>query len=180
MIKRRYLIAMSVLVVICVTAISHSAIRYAEAKRSSDAIERATGEMAEQASEILVLRSTQQRIELYPRPAQDLIARVNAVLSESGINQRRFKGLNPESDVAVPIPAPGSEQIIRRQTVRLTLQNLEPSELGEFLQLWKKNNPIWLPTRIDLTHSGSARSQDNRYDAVLLLSALYLGEQEPS
>ena len=175
--RRSDAIIMGLICCLCIAAAGRSGALYMSAKRSFAATELAVTEMSHQAREILRLRKTQQQIELNPRPAQDLIARVNAAMSEAGVSQRHFKSLNPESDADVPLNI-GQQTMVRRQTVRLSLQNLEPTELGRFLGEWRASNPIWQPMRIDLTHSGNAKSQENRYDVVLLLSALYLGEQE--
>jgi hypothetical protein len=79
--------------------------------------------VAHDAGRVLALRASRQTVAEQKRPEQDVIARVNAVLSEAGLGERHFGGLRPESDSAVPGSA------CRRQTLRITLRQLGLPEL---------------------------------------------------
>lgn len=134
------------------------------------------------AGELLDLRSRQERISLQQRPPQDVIALVNAVLAEIGLPAKHLRSLTPESDGTLDGNAgsPEARQAnIRRQSLRLTLENLNVQDLGAFLTRWRRAQTIWTVTRIELTHvrpgvGTGGTAEDNRYDASILISALYL------
>jgi len=130
--------------------------------------------------EINDLRSRHQVVNAAQRPPQDVIAQVNTVLAEVGIPANRLKSLTPESDSAVnPSSAsstPGGVQY-KRQLLRLTLENLSVQEIGAFLAQWKISQQVWTPIRIELTHV--RKQNDNRYDATILLSAIYVASPPP-
>ncbi|MCI0353302.1 MAG: hypothetical protein L0Z53_28110 [Acidobacteriales bacterium] len=130
------------------------------------------------AQRILELRAKQQTIAEHKRPDQDVIARVNTVLAESGITSDRFGGLRPESDAAVP-HSKANGAAYGRQSVRITLNELSVSQVGAFLARWSQTQPLWIPSRIELTHSRSA-TDAGQYTLNLLLSATYVSEPEPS
>lgn len=178
--------------ILCGVGVTRSAWRLSDAHRQVNARERAVHDTAALAAEITTLREQEQRVERQSRPEQDVIARVNAVLSKIGIPQNRFSGLSPESDIAVQTNGStsgsysgggghtGGEPCLRRQTVRLNLSDLELAELGQFLAAWRRINPMWTTTRIDLNHRTGRDATDNRYDVTILLSAIYLDERESS
>lgn len=112
------------------------------------------------------------------RPDQDVIARVNSVLAEAGIPSDRFGGLRPESDAALPSSTQGVS-IYRRQSVRVTLNDLSVQQIGQFLSRWISNQPLWVPTRIELTHSGDSKNPAN-YAVSMILSATYVSHEAPS
>lgn len=124
-----------------------------------------------EAQQIIRLRTKQQRIAEHKRPEQDVIARVNTTLAEAGIPSERFGGLRPESDAALPNTA------YRRQSVRISLDELSIIELGAFLSRWSTTQRLWTPTRIELTHARSRQGSD-RYDATILITATYLADGE--
>lgn len=130
---------------------------------------------------IVDLRAKQQRIADRKRPEQDVIARVNAVLTEAGIPLDRFGGLRPESDAALVVGSRASPGIgqgavaYRRQSVRITLHRLTIPELGAFVSEWAASRQPWTPTQIELSHvRGTANP--GRYNASLVISATYVAE----
>lgn len=122
---------------------------------------------------VLDLRAKQQRIAEQKRPERDVIARVNAALTEAGISSDRFEGVRPESDSALPGSAGGDASAYRRQTVRLSLKRLSVGELGAFLGQWSVTQPIWTPTQIELLHVRDQRDE-GRYDVTILMTATYV------
>ncbi len=181
--KSRLLLLLFVTVMLlCVVSVMRSALRLSDAHMHADARQSALHDTAALAAEITALRDQEQRVERQSRPEQDVIARVNAVLSKIGLPQSSFSGLSPETDVAVQSRSStsGSEPRLRRQTVRLNLSDLDLAELGQFLAAWRETNPMWTTTRIDLNHKTGRNVSGNRYDVTILLSALYLSEQEAS
>jgi hypothetical protein len=133
------------------------------------------------AREILELRSHQERIALRQRPAQDVIAQVNAALVEAGIPTSHFKGLNPESEGAVEPSAPGTGAgtAYRKQSLRLMLESISMPELGGFLAQWRNAQRVWIVTRIELNHVRGQAADEDRYDVGILLTALYIAQEAP-
>ena len=150
-----------------------SASRLSDARTQHDTALTAQQRVINEAQQIIRLRSKQQRIAEHKRPEQDVIARVNTTLAEAGIPPERFGGLRPDSDAALPNTA------YRRQSVRITLDELSIIELGAFLDQWSQSQQLWTPTRIELTHARSRPGSDRyRYDAAILITATYLANGE--
>jgi hypothetical protein len=124
---------------------------------------------------IAALRSQQDVVATAKRPPQDVIALVNAVLRESGVPTDRFKNLEPESDV----PTSGG---LRRQTLRLVLEQITVAQLGAFLFEWTARQQLWTPTGIELTHRAAGNDTDDRFDARVVLAATYFSDahEEPT
>ena len=154
------------LTVLCVPIVV-SASRLNDAQRQLNATLTAQQRLINEAQQIIRLRSKQQRIAEHKRPEQDVIARVNTTLAEAGILPERFGGLRPESDTALPNTA------YRRQSVRITLDELSIIELGAFLDQWSESQPLWTPTRLELSHTRSKIDED-RYNIVILITTTYL------
>ncbi len=125
--------------------------------------------VAHDAGRVLALRASRQTVAEQKRPEQDVIARVNAVLSEAGLAERHFGGLRPESDSAVP----GSAH--RRQTLRITLRQLGLAELGAFLERWAASQELWTPTRLELSRA-QTQADPGRYDVSILIAATYIAQ----
>ncbi len=125
--------------------------------------------VAHDAGRVLELRASRQTVAEQKRPEQDVIARVNAVLSEAGLEERHFGGLRPESDSAVP----GSAH--RRQTLRITLRQLGLPELGAFLERWAASQELWTPTRLELSRA-QTQADPGRYDVSILIAATYIAQ----
>ncbi len=144
-----------------------SASRLSEARMQRDAALTAQQRIIDEAQKIIRLQSKQQRIAEHKRPEQDVIARVNTTLTEAGIPPERFGGLRPESDAALP------DSAYRRQSVRISLNELSITQLGAFLDQWSQSQQLWTPARLELSHARS-KLDDDRYDVVILITATYL------
>lgn len=119
-------------------------------------------------AEIAELRGRDQRIAERKPPERDVIARVNDALARAGLPPGALASVSPESDAALP----GSSQY-RRQTLRLSLRNLDLPGIGSFLAAWRESQLVWTVTHIELTHSRQ-RGCEACYDASLVLSAIYV------
>ena len=144
-----------------------SASRLGDARMRHDAVLSAQQRIIDEAQQIIQLQSKQQRIAEHKRPEQDVIARVNTTLAEAGIPPERFGGLRPESDAALP------DSAYRRQSVRISLDELSIAELGAFLGQWSRTQRLWTPSRLELSHARN-NIDDDRYDVVILITATYL------
>ena len=84
--------------------------------------------------------------------------------------------LRPESDAA--LAGTGDSSVAyRRQSVRVSLNDLSIGQLGAFLSQWSATQRLWTPTRIELTHARSRQGSDH-YDATILITATYLADGE--
>ena len=166
MMNRAAIIAGIWLAVLCVPIVVNAS-RLNDAQRQLNATLTLQERLINEAQQIIRLRSKQQRIADHKRPEQDVIARVNTMLAEAGIPPERFGGLRPEWDAALPNTA------YRRQSVRISLNELSIIELGAFLDQWSQSQPLWTPTRLELSHARS-KLDDDRYNIVILITATYL------
>jgi len=149
--------------------------RYTGAQARRDAALRQYESALDNARQVLVLRAKEQRIALHQKPPKDVIALVNSVLAESGLERERFKALTPQSDGPVGNNAGGAQsEMYRRQTLSLSLQSMTAAGLGRFLETWRSNQAIWTPTQIELTHRRGRQADSNQYDVTIVLSALYV------
>ena len=141
--------------------------RLSDARMQHDAALAAQQRIIDEAQKIIQLSSQQQRIAEHKRPEQDVIARVNTTLAQAGIPSERFGGLRPESDGALP------DSVYRRQSVRISLDELSIAQLGTFLGQWSQSQQLWTPTRLELSHTRN-KIDDDRYNVVILITATYL------
>lgn len=159
--------------------IAFSANRLWRTQSQLDTAEATLAQVTRDASRIIELRDKQQTIAEQKKPDQDVIARVNAVLADAGIPSERFGGLRPEADTALS-GATGSTSInYRTQSVRVSLNELSVSQIGEFIGHWCMTQPLWIPTRIELTHSRNEKNAD-KYNMNVLLSATYVAQATTS
>lgn len=158
--------------------IAWSANRLATAKQNRLVTTARVAHIRSQAETVLDLRSREQIVAERKRPEQDVISRINAILDESGIPSNRFAGLNSEAETAVNS---ASKSPLRRQSVRVTFNDLSISEIGEFLDRWNTTQPLWIPARIELTHDRGGDANDaGRYTMIIVLSATYIADSESS
>jgi hypothetical protein len=162
----RILIAGSMAVTILIGTWCHARWRHADRLRESaaEALAAADRDLAEIAS----LRARRESSGVHAQPAQDLIARVNSVLADAHLPLESFRGQSPESDSPLPEVGPSA----RRQSVRVNFKGWTPVQLGEFLSRWERDQPLWRPVRLELTHAREHADQ-SRYDIRLTLSAVY-------
>jgi hypothetical protein len=96
------------------------------------------------------------------------------VLFAAGIPADRFGSLRSESDAALPGAGQG-RPAYRRQSMSVSLVRLTVAEVGEFFSEWVRTQPLWTPTRIDLTHVRDTVVPP-LYDMTLIVAATYIGE----
>lgn len=123
--------------------------------------------------ETLRLRAAAEQVLTDERPEQDLAARVNAVRDAVAIRRDAFTGQRPIEDGRQVVGTAADGRPLRRQRVRFTLTALAVPEIGAFLTEWRRTQPMWTLTKVDLTR-GSAKMQDDRYDASIEVAAVYV------
>ncbi|MBX3356676.1 MAG: hypothetical protein KF724_13355 [Phycisphaeraceae bacterium] len=139
--------------------------------------EAAAHSVAEDARQVLSLRSLRQRASMGERPRQDLITRINETMSAVGIPRGALGGVTTDTDGPISSAAdlaPGGE--LRAQAMRVALKGIQPQQLGAFLEHWRETQPLWTPTNIEMSRAPSkdAAPGAERFDISLVLSVLYV------
>ncbi len=128
------------------------------------------------AQEVMDLRSQQQQIAHAEQPENDLIARVNRTLERAGLGGENLGGLRKEANSAITSRSGEETAEYHKQSFRLNLKSLSPAELGRFLAAWHKTQPLWTVTRIELTHQRGRRETGDKYNATIVLTAVYVAD----
>lgn len=153
--------------------------QYAQAKYQHDAAAASFRTASADSREVLRLRGMAQRINDRPRPEQDMIARVHAAMQQAGLDvPRHFQSLRLEGDVELPgAGTPGAG--LRRQSVAVSLSDLNLAQLGVLLMQWRRDQPLWDITRLELTHvrGASPSAEADRYDVAMSFSAIYASQE---
>ncbi len=165
--------ALSILFGVIVLALAIGSHRLSRAIAERQAASRVFQRSLAMANEASALGRRQEQIAVHPRPDQDVIAQVNAVMASLGIPTDRFHSLEAGTDVAVSEPG-GRVSRYRRQSVSLALRDLRPEEIGGFLESWCTSQKIWIPSRVELHHARDQREAEGLYDARVVVTATYL------
>jgi len=82
-------------------------------------------------------------------------------------------GLNPASlrDAVVEADAPVSGGYVR-EGFRVTLDSMEPRDIGRFLATWREREPLWIVSRLDLTRTASSLDRTSAYRVSLSMASL--------
>ena len=136
------------------------------------------------AQSIVDLRNRSQTVETRQRPAQDIIAQVNAALAEVGIPSSHLRSLTPEAETSAAQAGESglsSRLPLLKQSVRVTLAGLSPQQIGAFLVHWRSAQHIWIADRLEIVRDRSSRSEEeerslagNRYETTIVMTALYV------
>ena len=162
-------------------AIGNGVLRYSRAQAGARAAETRLATAVDKAREVLELSSSQERIAAGERPPQDVIAQINRSLAEVGIRSDRLTGLQPVADSALggsgAASAAGGRY--RRQSVSATIDRVQPAEIGRFLAEWRRTQPMWVPTRVELFHLRQQQPSGNLYSMRVEMTAIYLSDPTP-
>jgi hypothetical protein len=129
------------------------------------------------ALEVESLRGLQARVATRQRPAQDVIAQVNAILADAGLGTDAFKALVADTDA--PVDGLAGRTGYRHQSLSLSLEDLRPIEVGRFLDELRRRQKVWIPSRLELFHRRTPRLAADGYDVQMLLTATYLSDEMP-
>jgi hypothetical protein len=166
--------------ILALVILTQGTLRLGAVRKQTQAAQSAMGQITCDAKEVVELRGRQQRAAVREQPQQDVIAQVNAIISEVGVPSRSLRSLSPESDSQVKPAYAVSAAKLRRQSLRLVLENLSTHEIGAFLMKWRLSQRTWTVTRIELNHVRSQEGSDDRYDVTLVISALYVDDTSGS
>ncbi len=122
--------------------------------------------------EVIRLREERATASLGEPPQDDLVARLGQIASESGLSRGMVRNVERVSDRS--IGETRGERGFRRRDVRVTLEPVGPADLGRFLEQWRRSQPLWTVSNIDLeARRGRVQTGAPRYIARLQLSAAY-------
>jgi len=103
-------------------------------------------------------------------PQVDGSVLVSTTLTQSGLSGSVLRDVIAEGDVAV-----GSGYM--RRGFRVTLDPVEPAQLGRFLSAWKKSQPLWTVSRIDLSRVASPMDRSTAYRASLSMACVFVKDE---
>ncbi|MFG0282915.1 MAG: hypothetical protein ACF8R7_00695 [Phycisphaerales bacterium JB039] len=161
----------------CATALVVQGLRWRAATRAEATAVARLHRIAIDAQQLAALSGQSERVALSERPPQDLIARIRAALTDSGLSAAALDGVQPESSAPVrtaPRSMTGAADY-QRQAARAVFRGVTLADLGKFLDRWSRTQSLWTPATITLTHDGS---DDPRgvYRVELTLAATYLDD----
>lgn len=126
----------------------------------------------QQAQEVRSLHATLDTKRIATTASRaDALAEIADTLATAGLPDSAMRSLDEQSDTEV------GDAGLRRQTLRLALTTITPSDLGRFLARLEADHPAWGVPRIELTRP--RRGEGNRYDAGLTLSRTYDASARP-
>lgn len=103
-------------------------------------------------------------------PQSDGSMLVSSALQQSGLNANLLRDVIAEGDV------PAGAGYVRRG-FRVTLDPVEPVQLGRFVHTWKKSQPLWTVARIDLTRVASPMDRSTTYRASLSMACVFVKDE---
>lgn len=128
------------------------------------------------AREMLALRQARETVAEEERAEQDVLFEAHTVMAEAGIPRARLASL--ESSPDEPIAAPGSagRQQHVRQSFQLLLTEVSLRDVGSFLGHWRVRDPLWTPTRIELTRSSRGTGAVDQCQVRIMITAIHLSD----
>lgn len=129
-------------------------------------------QLEQDATEVIRLRAQREMVAWRQRPTTDVLAYVNAALSEAGIPAARLRGIGEGTDT--PLTGSGSEGVpLARQSLTISLEALSSAQIGQFLQHWLMVQDQWTGGRLEMTHRRDDKQPD-LYDLRLHIGAVYI------
>ncbi len=180
---RRSLLLLGVVLSACLLPVAWSRQRAISAERGLNAATSSLAETRRLAADIVRLRGQEEQVAERKRPEQDLVSRITRAMQDAGVStNRHFGQIQPMADRALP-GSSGAAITYMEQSVQVTLNEMAPAQIGAFLSRWSATEPLWTPTRIELSHHRGNRrgaADLDRYDITVLMTATYVATKGPS
>lgn len=139
---------------------------------SADSARIAFEQIVQDGRDVLRLQQEKEAATLGEPPQDDLIARLGLIASETGLSRGVVRNVERIGDRELGDGSGRAE--FRRRDVRVSLEPIDPPELGRFLTRWRAHEPLWTITGIELdARQGRVQPGSPRYTARLRLSAAY-------
>jgi len=178
--KNEKYLALAAALTLSLCAVLISSARYEDARtRHRDAI----ALRAAHASDVSRLRALLSRdavIDDRPRAEQDLLARLNAVLVNTGVDKDAITDIRIEEPRSLQGAGGSGGAEHSSQQAEAVLTAVSPSSIAEFLAAWSNQEPLWAITSVRLDHTGTGRrarastALDERYRAVIRFENIFL------
>ena len=121
---------------------------------------------------VLRLQEEKEAASLGEPPQDNLIARLGIVATDAGLLRGVVRNVERVDDREIDDRSAGP--MFRRRDVRVSLEPIDPAELGLFVARWRVSDPLWAITGIELeARRGRVQPGTPRYVARLKLSAAY-------
>lgn len=126
-------------------------------------------------AEIALLHARRPSISAGKRPHPNVFARLTAALVEAGLPAAILRDAAPGEDAPLALD---TDRRYRRQNMRVTLDPVTLPQLGLFLDTWRRRQPEWTTTTIQLTpiidKSAKSAGALRPLRAALVMEATYL------
>ena len=128
------------------------------------------------AREVLALRRARETVAEGERAEQDVLFEAHTVMAEAGIPRARLASL--ESSPDEPVGAPGGVGRLQhvRQSFQLLLTEVSLRDVGSFLGHWRTRDPLWTPTRIELTRTSRGTGAVDHCQVRIIITAIHLAD----
>lgn len=124
--------------------------------------------------ELARLRALVARAQLGEPPGEDLLARVRAALDRAGVAPDRLQRLSRRGDSPVGHAGGQASAIYRTRSELLSLDRVTLSQVGRFLEEWRRTEPLWTVSMIDMTESRGRGAEPGSYTVQLTLTTTYV------
>lgn len=140
-----------VVLAVCGTGIALAGRAEVSAKRNAGSEVNRFNLLVEQGRTLSRLRGLKPAWADSPVAGQEvgLAPSVSAVLASCGLPASTLSSLSPETNVASVGPLK-----VQRQHATLTLTAITLPQLGTFLEAWRKHEPAWVTSSIEITSDG--------------------------
>ncbi len=125
----------------------------------------AYGQVIADARRLEALSRRREVLSDQPRPEPDLVARIGAQMTASGLDPGQV------SRVSVTAPQPIGDGALRRQTASLTIAVAAPGDLARWLSSWSAAEPAWTVVGLRLERAG--RAATTPFTATISLESLH-------
>jgi signal transduction histidine kinase len=136
--------------------------------------------LASQLTDILTLSRREQTAVTQAPPEGAVATALLATLARCNIPAESM--LQQSTSAEEPVVFDGGSMqpgvSYARRSVGVTLSPVSLAQLGQFIRDWKANQPVWVPTRIDLNHVGDQAQA--AYTVTLRLTATYVASRPES
>lgn len=152
-------------------ALSMLAARLTAARTRERAAEQRLVNLQQDIAELTRLRARSASMRWQPEPEGDVSAAVQLAAREAALPAGAVASTSLGQ--VAPLRSTGNGPHVLRRELSLSLRGIDTADLGRFLEVWHRDQPLWTPTRIDLTADLRSRDPARRYAASLTLTALY-------
>lgn len=127
--------------------------------------------VGDQVQRYIQLTSEQQDTLYGAKPQADIERRMGEALRSSGVTPLPAYAVSVQGDRALAASGTGETIGLRKQNVSIRLPDLPLGKIGALLDHWQREQRIWAPERIELSHD--SRSKSNVYALKLDCVAIY-------